>query len=73
MTEDKLLSLGFTRAGTCNCSGSLNRKYKRGEFLVYITKTQFKVKRFGTTIKGYSNIEGIEKYLQSAIPGLPVG
>lgn len=68
-----LLQLGFTYAGTCNCSGAVNRKYKRGEFLVYITKSQFKVKKSGSTIKGYSNIEGLEAYIQKAIPGLPVG
>jgi hypothetical protein len=68
MTPERLLELGFTPAGTCNCSGSLNRKYKRGEFLIYLTKTQFKVKRFGTTVKGYSSIEGLQKYLQSALP-----
>lgn len=70
---EKLLSLGFTFAGTCNCNGGLNKKYKRAEFLVYITANKFKVKKFGTTIKGYSDLEGLEAYIQKAIPKLPVG
>lgn len=73
MTADQLLALGFTYAGTCNCSGSHNTKYKRSEYLIYLTKTKFKVKRFGTTVKGYANIEGLEKYLQAEIPTLFAG
>lgn len=73
MDQRRLIELGFTYAGTCNCHGGLNKKYKRGEFLIYIKQSQFKVKKFGTTIKGYSDIQGLEAYLQKAIPGLPIG
>lgn len=65
---EKLLSLGFTYIGTCNCNGSHNKKYKRGEWLVYVTKSSYKIKRNGSTIKGYSDIEGLEIYLQKALP-----
>lgn len=67
-----LLKLGFTPSGSCNCNGQHNRKFKRGEWLVYITSSKFKVKKNGSTIKGYANIEGLEKYLQAAIPQLLV-
>lgn len=68
-----LLKLGFTPAGSCNCNGQHNRKFKRGEWLVYITSTSFKVKKNGSTVKGYADIKGIEKYLQAAIPQLLAG
>lgn len=68
-----LKSLGFTYAGNCNCSGSRNEKYKRGEWMVYITRSKFKVKRYGTTVKGYADIEGLKIYLQKAIPSLFAG
>lgn len=69
--EQRLRELGFIPAGTCNCNGGLNKKYKRAEYLIYITKTKFKVKKFGTTIKSYTDIEGLEAYIQKAIQGLP--
>lgn len=68
-----LLSLGFTYAGNCNCNGQKNTKYKRGEWLIYITRSQFKVKKNGSTVKGYANIEGLKKYVQAAIPQLFTG
>jgi len=71
MTE--LIRLGFVPVGTCNCNGGLNRKFKRAEYLIYITRSQFKVKRFGTTIKGYSDLEGLEAYLQKILPFLFTG
>lgn len=67
---DYLTSLGFTYAGDCNCGGSYNKKYKRGEWLVYLTRTKYKIKRHGTTVKGYSDINGLEVYLQAALPQL---
>ena len=73
MTADDLIKIGFTPAGTCNCGGGFNKKYKRGEWLIYLTATKFKVKKNGSTVKGYANIEGLEKYIQAAIPQLFVG
>lgn len=70
MYEQKLIDLGFTFAGTCNCSGTQNRKYKRAEYLIYLTNNQFKVKKFGTTVKGYTDLQKLEGYLQKAIPVL---
>lgn len=69
MTE-KLLSWGFVPAGSCNCNGQKNYKFKRNEWLVYVTATKFKVKKHGSTIKGYANIEGLETYIQRAIPSI---
>lgn len=71
--EERLKSLGFVYVGSCNCNGSFNKKYKRAEYLIYITRSQFKVKKFGNTIKSYADIEGLEGYLQAALPFLFTG
>lgn len=71
--EQRLIEFGFTYVGTCNCHGGLNKKYKRAEYLIYIKQSQFKVKKFGTTVKGYSDIKGLEAYIQKAIPQLLAG
>jgi hypothetical protein len=73
MDQARLIELGFTYVGTCNCHGGLNKKYKRAEFLIYIKQSQFKVKKFGTTVKGYSDIQGLEAYIQKAFPFLFAG
>lgn len=65
--------LGFVDAGTCNCNGTHNRKYKRSEYLIYITKTRFKVKKHGNTVKAYTDIENLESYLRSALSFLFAG
>jgi hypothetical protein len=70
---DWLLSIGFTHAGHCNCNGQKNHKFKRGEWLIYVTSTQFKVKKNGSTVKGYASIEGLKKYVQAALPQLFTG
>lgn len=62
--------LKFTPAGTCNCNGSFNRKYKLNEYLVYISSKKFRVKKHGSTVKSYTPIEHLEAYLQAAIPHL---
>ena len=65
-----LTMLGFVFTGSCNCNGSHNKKYKLSEWLIYITKSKFKVKRNGATVKGYTDITSLEAYLQAAIPQL---
>jgi hypothetical protein len=70
MSIDLLTTLGFTPAGSCNCNGGYYKKYKRGEWLVYISSTKYKVKRNGITVKNYSPITGLPEYLQAAIPFL---
>jgi hypothetical protein len=70
---ERLIELGFTKHGTCNCNGSFNQKYKRGEWLVYISSTKFKIKKHGSTVKSYSPLEGLEVYLSQAIPNLFTG
>lgn len=68
-----LEKLGFTYTGSCNCNGSFNRKYKWNEWTIYLTKSKFKVKRNGATVKGYTDITGLEAYLQAALPQLFTG
>lgn len=64
---------GFTYIGSCNCDGAHNRKYKHGEWTVYLTRSKFKVKRNGSTVKGYTDISGLEAYLQATLPQLFTG
>ena len=59
---------GFTFYGTCQCNGTKNVKYKRGEIIVYLTRTKFKVKKNGLTIKGYDDINQAKTYLSRAFP-----
>jgi hypothetical protein len=73
MGAEGLIEKGFVFAGTCNCGGGFNKKYKRGEWLVYVTASKFKVKKNGSTVKGYSPIEGLEKYLEKALPAIFAG
>lgn len=71
--SERLMELGFVFAGTCNCGGGFNKKYKRSEWLVYVTSSKFKVKKNGSTVKGYADLAGLEVYLQKAIPFLFAG
>lgn len=64
---------GFVYTGSCNCNGTFNKKYKYNDFVLYVTKSKFKLKHGGTTIKGYSPIELMETYIRQAIPQLFTG
>lgn len=46
------------------------KKFRRGEWLIYISKTKYKVKKNGATIKSLSPLDGLQKYLSQALPQL---
>lgn len=73
MGTEGLISAGFSYIGTCNCGGSVNHKYKKDKWLVYVTRTKFKVKHHGTTVKDYQDISGLEKFIQETFPVIPAG
>jgi hypothetical protein len=68
VTIDLLTTLGFTLTGSCNCNGGYYKKYKRGEWLIYLSATKYKVKKNGITVKSYSPVEGLQEYLSKAVP-----
>lgn len=72
MTELKIPAV-FKFIGTCNCHGMFNRKYKYKDWIIYTTTTKFKVKKNGSTVKGYTDHKFLETYLQAIIPNIYVG
>lgn len=62
----------FKFVGTCNCSGGLSKKYKYGQWMIYIGK-YFKVKKNGITVKSKGNLNELEKYISQAIPAVCTG
>jgi hypothetical protein len=71
--EGIIQQYGFEFIGKCNCGGSVNRKFKSKEWLIYLTRKSFKVKCNGITVATYTPVDKIEAYLQKTFPGVHTG
>ncbi len=63
----------FVLIGTCNCNGTHNKKYKYQDWIVYITRTKYKVKKNGLTVKNYSPLATLEAFIKETIQIVPTG
>lgn len=69
--QDILSANEFIFIGTCNCHGRFNLKYKKNHWLIYLSPkhNQFKAKRYGTTVKNYSTLDGFKTYIETIFGG----
>lgn len=65
MTEEQIIAIGFQKWGSCHCHGGMTRKYKKGLFMLYVGAGRFHMRKNGATIKSKTDVEDLQKYLQT--------
>ena len=66
MTDEILNEHGFKFSGTCHCDGFKTLKYRNGDYEIKwrINKYQFKLKKHGLTIQGWTSIKLLNEILE---------
>lgn len=61
--EELILSMGFTRTGTCNCGGYYTEKYTKANYEISWRRKRYlvKLKKSGETIFGWIPIHELDK------------
>lgn len=63
MTDDILIELGFKYVGQCHCNGTLNRKFQKSNYILYLMpkRHQFFVKEYNKKVVPVKPMKELEE------------